>query len=187
MLRRRICCLAGAKCEARNSRGCSVIESRYWLAQRRVDLGGAAIKAMRDRSRNRCRQDSVLGWIAYSKQDMNEAVLNLANATARCPANTGRQSLPFIPARKVRHTASRSAFEYALQSDPENAGLLNNMALTWLEAGDAAAARVILQGRSFLRQITLPFERIIISRCRCSERLRSEPGLNLMSNGRTGF
>ncbi len=124
----------------------ALLRAEYWLAQRRVDLASAAIKAMRDRSRNRCRQDSVLGWIAYSKQEMNEAVLNLANATARCPANTGSWNfLGLSLLEKREYTASRSAFEHALQSDPENAGLLNNMALTWLEAGDAAAARVILQ------------------------------------------
>jgi Flp pilus assembly protein TadD len=129
----------------------ALLKAEYWLVQGRVDLATEATKAIYDRSRNRCRQDNIFGWIAYSKQELNEAVLNLASATARCPANIGSWNLLGLSLLdKHEYAASRSAFEHALQSEPQNAGLLNNIALTWLVAGDAGAARVILNKAQLL-------------------------------------
>ena len=92
---------------------------------------------------------------------MNEAVLN-GECDRLLPGQSGSSISRFILLEKREYTASRSAFEHALQSGPEKTDLLYNMALTWLEAGDAAAARVILKRAQLSAPDNPAIERIMI-------------------------
>lgn len=108
------------------------------------DVAGAstALDSIEDKSRNLCRQDTARGWVAANRNELDKAILSLANAAKNCPNDAGIWNLlglAFI--RKGETAAGKEAFEQALILAPDNSDLLNNHALALMQHGQIALAK----------------------------------------------
>lgn len=119
----------------------ALIKAEYAIAGNDIFGASTAIDAIKDVSRNICRQDSVRGWVALNKNELNKAILSFANAAKHCPGDAGIWNflgLTFV--RKGETAAAKQAFEQALQLTPENAELINNHALALVQQGELLLA-----------------------------------------------
>ncbi len=119
----------------------ALLRTELSVAQDNVGDASLALSQVGNHSHAQCRQDSVRGWLAAKKGDVNRSILLLANVTMLCPKDVQSWNLlglAFI--EKGEAAAALDAFNQALALAPEHPALLNNLALAQIASAQLNVA-----------------------------------------------
>jgi tetratricopeptide (TPR) repeat protein len=119
----------------------ALLRTELFVAEDNVGDASLALSQIGDHAHARCRQDSVRGWLAGKKGDVNRSILLLANVTMLCPKDVQSWNLlglAFI--EKGEAAAALDAFNQALALAPEHPALLNNLALAQISSAQLDVA-----------------------------------------------
>jgi len=113
-----------------------LLKAEFYIAHMDVVSASMALSNIQNRERNICRVGSAMGWVAANQQAFDDAIVALARATKHCSDDAGAWNLlglAFIG--KGETMAARDAFAEAMLRAPDNAQLMNNLALAALQDG----------------------------------------------------
>jgi Flp pilus assembly protein TadD len=119
----------------------ALLRTELFVAEDNVEDASLALSQVSNHAHAQCRQDSVRGWLAGKKGDVNRSILLLANVTILCPKvvqSWNLLGLAFIEKREA--AAALDAFNQALALAPEHPALLNNLALAQIASAQLKVA-----------------------------------------------